>query len=631
MYLASSVGIMVGAADPMMMFPEGTKFVPYAAMRNVSAKEVLVAPSAHYMNGNTPVTVRLRPFRMRANEAAQLDLPAELAAAGVPSNIGMLTLAFSSTAAATDLLLATGSVDQTGSYVFEVECKGSGPSEGKILGNWNVADGNDTMVSVWNSSDSDQDLTAVLFYSGGQYKYPVHLAKNASTMFNVSEIIMMQMPDADGNVIPVGTPHGSAVLSSATGQSDPLNVGVSVGTFNAQTATCGTKCPTCLGYADYWLDPNGFGLTVQNSAQVNAIAQLQNGSQIDKNTSISWSSTDSGVASSSGGGMFLGVSLGSFIGNGSINLISINQDCPYNGAPCGTDPYYGSTPGSVWDASLSCSTAVRGTSTTCTVTLTGNPSGATYSNWSFTDGSNTVNSGSTASTWSGVAVRAGTVSVRITVGSLFKDRSATLTVNPRNWHLNPDTTHPVPNGTSPLPLLDVPPKSTGHDSGAGFFNETTGHSAIASGVTAVSAGPNQGFGYYPTIPTFATTYLYEINPDLVDTGSAFYLHQCGGSSGFISGSDLLTQTQRHEAGAAASHYNNYQGGLLTDNPGDYIESLTASPGFNPATIDNQTLQDLNGLYTGIGVASSVEPFAVNETSIGTFLGNINYEPYTTCP
>jgi hypothetical protein len=346
-FVASSVGIMVGAADPMMMFPEGTKFAPYAAMRNVSAKEVLVAPSAHYMNGNTPVTVRLRPFRMRANEAAQLDLPAELAAAGVPSNVGMLTLGFSSTAAATDLLLATGSVDQTGTYVFEVECKGSGPSEGKILGNWNVADGNDTMVSVWNSSDADQDLTAILFYSGGQYKYPLHLAKNASTMFNVSEIIMMQMPDADGNVIPAGIQHGSAVLSNGAGQSEPANVGVSVGTFNVQTATCGTKCPTCLGYSDFWVSNAPFGVGIGSNYVVEALAQMQNGSQVSKRTSASWSSSNSAVGNSSGSGNFQGVSVGSFLANANISLISVEQDCPYNGAPCGTDPYSGSGQGAV--------------------------------------------------------------------------------------------------------------------------------------------------------------------------------------------------------------------------------------------------------------------------------------------
>ncbi len=351
-FVASAVGIMVGAPDPMMMFPAGTTFTPYAALRNTSAKAVLVSPTAHYMNGSVPVTVRLRPFQLQPNESAQMNVQAELAAAGIHSLSGMLTLGFSSNAAATDLLLATGSVDQTGTYVFEVECKGSGPSEGKILGNWNTSDGNDTMISVWNSGDADQDLNAIIFYSGGQYKYPIHLAKNASTMFNISDIIMMQMPDADGNVIPAGIQQGSAVLANASGQSDPVNVGVSVGTFNAETATCGTKCPTCLGYSDFWISNAPFGVGIGSNYVVNALAQLQNGSQVNKNTSASWGSSNGSIGSSSGNGNFQGVSDGNFLANANISLISVDQDCPYNGAPCGTDPYAGSGQGTIDDFTI---------------------------------------------------------------------------------------------------------------------------------------------------------------------------------------------------------------------------------------------------------------------------------------
>jgi hypothetical protein len=60
-------------------------------------------------------------------------------------------------------------------------------------------------------------------------------------------------------------------------------------------------------------------------------------------------------------------------------------------------------------ASVSCSpsSVTRGGTTTCTAT---GPTGSTFSNWMFKDGSgNTVNGSGTSSTWSGVVVNGGTV------------------------------------------------------------------------------------------------------------------------------------------------------------------------------------------------------------------------------
>jgi hypothetical protein len=646
-FVASAVGIMVGAADPMMMFPAGTVFKPYAVLRNTSAKAVLVAPSAHYMNGTTPITVRLRPFTLQANEAAQLDVPAELASAGVHSVGGMLTLGLSSTSAATDLLLASGSVDQTGSYVFEVECKGSGPSEGKILGNWNVADGNDTMVSVWNSSDSDQDLTAILFYSGGQYKYPVHLAKNASTMFNVSEIIMMQMPDADGNVIPVGTPHGSAVLSNATGQSDPLNVGVSVGTFNAQTATCGTKCPTCLGYTDFWLSNAPFSVGVGSNYLVNALAQLQNGSQVSKNTSASWGSSNGSVGNSSGNGNFQGVSGGNFLANANISLISVEQDCPYNGAPCGTDPYSGSGTGAV--PTLSCpGSPIRGSSVTCSVNA---PSGSTYSNWKFTaSGETDVNGAGTTSSWAGTIVKSGTVTVSVTVpgASSSTPLSQAISVLPRsNWGFAPSSAnkHALVNsflcvskaGNQTISVNNPPSSQSGSDD-IGKYCDIEDFDYQFS---TVSSGPNQGYAYIISA-TNKASFDWIIAPDADNPGSTFYSEQCGNydlstNTGFLSGPQLQSFTIRHESSSADGHYGQYVAAQNdpNNNLGTTVEAIshvfTTNDDFNTFVATNTQTQT----STISSKTKTPEPCNVNsDDSLGvcTYKGPINFAPnYAACP
>ena len=77
-----------------------------------------------------------------------------------------------------DLVLASGSVDQTGTYVFEVEPQGVASSRSKYANYWGVANGNDTMYSLWNPSDTAEDIVATFYYGDGSGKYtlPVHLA-----------------------------------------------------------------------------------------------------------------------------------------------------------------------------------------------------------------------------------------------------------------------------------------------------------------------------------------------------------------------------------------------------------------------------------------------------------------------
>ena len=106
-----------------------------------------------------------------------------------------------------------------------------------------------------NLAENDQDLSITFYFDGGHYKLPVHLKANASAMFNASDIIMMQQPDAEGNNIPRGTLHGTAVLSAASADPEWINVGVSVGIFNVSTATRLGRCPHCPTYNDFKVLP----------------------------------------------------------------------------------------------------------------------------------------------------------------------------------------------------------------------------------------------------------------------------------------------------------------------------------------------------------------------------------------
>jgi hypothetical protein len=242
-----------------------------------------------------------------------------------------------------------------------------------------------------------------------------------------------------------------------------------------------------------------------------------------------------------------------------------------------------------------------------------------------------VNGSGTTSTWSGIMVTGGTVSATVTSNGTATPVSAQVTVNARSWHTSPASAAPVPNGT--FVTLPVPPQPTGTDSGLGVFYENSNNSAGPNSTVIGGDGPNTGYAYFASQLSISTLFQYEINPDLQSSTSQFSTHQWG-ACGYISWSNLLTQTNRHEFNSSTqSHYVFYTTSISSgaNNPGDYFEQQVAPPGANLQQFANATLAGLNSRYSQILASTSVEPFPVNDSETGIFLGNINYAPYTPCP
>jgi hypothetical protein len=201
-----------------------------------------------------------------------------------------------------------------------------------------------------------------------------------------------------------------------------------------------------------------------------------------------------------------------------------------------------------------------------------------------------------------------------------------MQVRTKFLRLSPATAVQVQNGT--FATLPVPPARSGNDSGLGVSVETTADSG--ANYTTIPSGPNQGFTYFATNLTYQNLYQYIINPDLANSNSIFAAKQYG-MCGYISYSNLLTQTTRHEAGSVQSHYVNYGNGISSYNPGVYFEARIANPGADLGQFGTDTRNGLNNLYGQITAASLVEPYPVNYSETGTPLGNINYAPYASCP
>jgi hypothetical protein len=254
----ASAGLMIGQPDPMMGFPGSTHFTPYAVLRNTTAGPLSVRATLNYTSGNKPISLSLPNQQLSPYETRQLKFKSILGTLGLEDLSGNINLSFSFAGHAGDLVVATGSVDQTGNYVFAVDPHGEGQSFSKIASYWSVANGFDTMYSLLNPTNSAQDFIVTFYYGdgSGQYKLPVHLDAQASTMIDMAMLIAMREPDPQGNVIPPNVLEGSAVFASAKGERQWMTLVLAGGLFNPRTATCGTVCTSCCGYSTVTVTPS---------------------------------------------------------------------------------------------------------------------------------------------------------------------------------------------------------------------------------------------------------------------------------------------------------------------------------------------------------------------------------------
>jgi hypothetical protein len=211
----SQLGLMSGAADPMMNFPAGTVFTPYSVVRNISNEPASVTPRLWWMAGARAQSAQLPQVTVPARRTVNLNAPALLTAAGLKNYNGSANLVLAISAQAGALVMNSGSVDASNTYVFEVVPHGVVESSGKAISYWSTANGDDTMFTLWNPADEDQDLVFTLYFLGGHYAYPIHLLARATRTFNVSEISGSAIPDAEGNVVPAGIREGSAEITGA--------------------------------------------------------------------------------------------------------------------------------------------------------------------------------------------------------------------------------------------------------------------------------------------------------------------------------------------------------------------------------------------------------------------------------
>jgi hypothetical protein len=353
----TELGLMTGAADPMMRFPVGTVFTPFTVARNVSDQPLTVTPSLYWMGGGTAHSASLQPITLGPMEARVFETPSLLASAGLAAFNGSVNLVLEAQGTPRSLLLAGGSVDRKNTYVFQVFPRTVQESAGKTISYWSTGNGDDTMVTIWNPADESQDYRFSLFFEGGRYQLPVHLEPRATHAFNISEIIQNQIPDEDGNLIPPAVHEGSAEITGAKAHNETILVAVDAGTYNVRKATCSYYCISCDGELLAFVNTTPFAMAKSGTHQLSFSIQDNHGNQYS--ASGTWGSTQTSVATVSaqnGGsnGLVTGVSSGnSTLWAQGFGSVYNSYYCAYNASCPDNTNFTGSGPGTVLVVTIS--------------------------------------------------------------------------------------------------------------------------------------------------------------------------------------------------------------------------------------------------------------------------------------
>jgi len=329
--MLASTGIMIGQPGPGQMFPSQVYFRPWLKLRNVSSSAKDVTVTGTYMLGFKPVTVPITQLTVNSLASSDVDVESMIHALNLPPQVMEVNLAISFLGYSSDLVVSSGSVDDAGSFVFEVPPAAVGLGGSKHICLWKADGEVDTMVSVWNHDSQPQDLSLIVHYSGGSYTYPIHLDAQSSSTVDLFDILHSGKPDAHGNTIPSGIESGSASLEGAAGEVEEINVTLTAASYDVGHATCVTRCLSCNGFADFGILPLPWDSPLLQSLQLYGYGHHASGNQYDLTARTTWSSNNTNVANVANGtsaGLMSPVSPGSAVINGTTdNLPLAGQIC----------------------------------------------------------------------------------------------------------------------------------------------------------------------------------------------------------------------------------------------------------------------------------------------------------------
>jgi len=444
--------------DPALAFPAGTILHPQLFVRNTTSKPIDATLNFNWhsdtSSGKSPgPALHLTPF-----ETLRIDVAALQNGQTLPQNAQWASVTMATTGLPNEVVAVAASYDNFLRYGAQT------PFSDQLSavwagGQWEYDPQHDSIITAGNGGSQPTQAAFTIFYNQGTQKYQLEqtLQPGEQMWMDIGKLIRESLPDKNGKALPPDLTSGSYEVRDLTNKIvGTLFEGKIIYDKTYGHVTYG--CAACCGYNNppvLWYNPIGVPFEGTMPDGVWGWFPCDNSYEdVSNYFHNAWSSGNTSLVTVDYYGTHTGVAVGSTTSKATACIPSNNTHllCPL----LSCNP---SAPVNVITLSCTPSSVMRGSSVTCSVS--GAPGGATFSNWKFTDSSNnTVTSTQTTSSWSGIVVKSGTVSVQVSAsGGNSAAPSASVTVTPRSsFAFTAVSPTSEPNNSSPAPgcTLSVP-------------------------------------------------------------------------------------------------------------------------------------------------------------------------------
>jgi len=627
--------------DVALAFPPGTILQPQLFLRNNTGKPLDVSLRFNWRAGSSTGKAAGPQLRLNPFETRRIDVAALQDGNTLPKQANWASVTITTNSKPDELMAVAASYDSTLRYGAQT------PFSDQLTfkwegGMWEFDPYHNSIIAAGNGGTEPTQAAFTIFYNQGTQKYELEqtLLPDEQMWIDVGKLIREQVPDKNGKTLPADLTSGSYEFRDLTHTgAGRLFEGKVI--YDKTYGHVAYGCAACCGYdtTSVVLAYDPLLVIFNNIVNQDVVApdMCQGGalSVVDSSFFGAWSTANTNIATVDHYGAHRGAGVGttSSFTSGRINDNDALRNCPLVGVDAsGTDNV----------ATLSCnpSSVTRGGSVTCSVSNA--PTGATFSSWQFKDSSNnTVNGSGNGSSWGGVMVTTGTVSVQVAAGGgPPKTPSATVTVTARSGFAftavaAAQRANPYNAGACNISVPTSP--AAGNFLGFSCLDQQYYQTPYLVG----GNGPNNGFRYVYSASNsnnnVPTTFNFIIAGYLDDSGSEFAQKQWG-NCGFISYNQLKSNTYEHESGNTTGHYATYKSTQdnSANNLGVAVEAIVGPPGQSETDFNNQVRTVFNSKGSTIVSAAFPTPENFCNSDVRydpacVFRGNINWPVYASCP
>jgi hypothetical protein len=327
----------------------GNELVPVVVARNVGQRVVTLRGRVPYTSGDGSIKyVKAPDTRIAAGDVQIIRLDQAIKKAKLPSDVSIAGLAFEHNGEAGGVIIAAHSMSADEDQVYRVPMWDPLAQRSPTGGYpWYVEGSSSTTVYIKNVTGREQQYVAHLVYPGGRYAFGRKSVKGGQTVeIDIRKLRNEQVPDEEGQTIPLDVTRGQIKwsLKQQAGSTDPYDglalIGRSEQTDTALGISSNYACLNCCSDT-FWfgeIRPGNGEMEVGSQVQFGAYETYEDcyGFFYTSPAPASWSSSNSGVASVSGG-LVTANSMGDVSINASWQVTQYRND-PFCESPLGPSP-----------------------------------------------------------------------------------------------------------------------------------------------------------------------------------------------------------------------------------------------------------------------------------------------------